>query len=227
MSGSLIALLAIATISLIVVRVGATALVMTGVSWDIARFQAYSAFFGVGFTTSEAEMVVDHPVRRRIIRNLILFGNVGITSALASLVVTFVQPQDASGHLTSLALILAGIATFATIAKLGFLQRALDWAIRTSLSHAGVIHATDYELLLRVQSGFCVSEVKVLPGCRLADKTLQESRPADDGIVVLGIQKGGGDYIGAPGPLDQIETGDVIMVYGKDEAISDVARCGE
>ncbi len=30
---------------------------MTGLSWDAASFQSYSAFFGVGFTTREAELV--------------------------------------------------------------------------------------------------------------------------------------------------------------------------
>ncbi|MDZ4851234.1 MAG: hypothetical protein SGI77_18250 [Pirellulaceae bacterium] len=47
-----------------------------------------SAFFGVGFTTREAELVVNHPVRRRIIRDLILAGNIGLTSSLATLVAT-------------------------------------------------------------------------------------------------------------------------------------------
>ncbi|MDP4582910.1 MAG: hypothetical protein NWT04_03235, partial [Verrucomicrobiales bacterium] len=79
--GPLLTLLVIVTISLIVVRVGSTALMMTGLSYDTASFQSYSAFFGVGFTTKEAELVVDHPVRRRIIRDLILAGNIGLTSA--------------------------------------------------------------------------------------------------------------------------------------------------
>ena len=84
---SIIALLVITLVSLLVVRIGATALMMTGISWDTASFQSYSAFFGVGFTTREAEMVVNHPVRRRIIRDLILAGNIGLTSVLATLVV--------------------------------------------------------------------------------------------------------------------------------------------
>ena len=67
MVAPVIALLVIALVSLLAVRVAATALMMTGLSWDTASFQAYSAFFGVGFTTKEAELVVNHPVRRRII----------------------------------------------------------------------------------------------------------------------------------------------------------------
>ena len=69
-SGSLLALLIIVIVSLLIVRIGTNALVLTGMSLDASRFQAASAFFGVGFTTSEAEMVVGHVVRRKIILHL-------------------------------------------------------------------------------------------------------------------------------------------------------------
>ncbi|MFV1995268.1 MAG: hypothetical protein ACC661_07510 [Verrucomicrobiales bacterium] len=49
-------LLVIIALALLVVRVGGTTLMMTGLSWDIASFRAYSAFFGTGSTTSEADL---------------------------------------------------------------------------------------------------------------------------------------------------------------------------
>jgi len=76
--GSLLALLSIVFIALLVVRIGTNALVLTGMSLTAARFQSASAFFGVGFTTSEAEMVVGHEVRRRIILHLIVAGTLGL-----------------------------------------------------------------------------------------------------------------------------------------------------
>jgi len=57
---ALISLLVIITVSLIVIRMGAVALSMTGISEDMAVFQAQSAFSGVGFTTKESESVVNH-----------------------------------------------------------------------------------------------------------------------------------------------------------------------
>jgi len=71
---ALFSLLIIISLSIIVVRVGAVALELTGLSSEIASFQAQSAFSGVGFTTTESEALVSHPVRRRIIRGLILLG---------------------------------------------------------------------------------------------------------------------------------------------------------
>ena len=48
MVAPVIALFIIALVSLLVVRVGSTALMMTGISWDTASFQAYSAFSASG-----------------------------------------------------------------------------------------------------------------------------------------------------------------------------------
>ncbi len=220
--GALITLLVIVSVSLVIVRVGTTALMMTGLSWDTASFQSYSAFFGVGFTTREAELVVDHPVRRRIIRDLILAGNVGLTSVLATVVVTFVQIDSMGAMLATAAWIVGGLALFLGLVNLSFVKRLLDWGIRFTLRRAGVVRALDYDLLLRVEAGYCISEVEVLESCLLANHRLKESRPADRGIIVLGINRPGGEFIGAPGPEDLIATGDIITVYGHDDAIKEI-----
>ena len=82
---AIISLLIVLTLSLIVTRVAAMALMLTGLSRESARFQARSAFTGVGFTTGEAENVVDHPVRRQIVMLLMLLGNLGIGAVVATL----------------------------------------------------------------------------------------------------------------------------------------------
>ena len=59
------------TISLIVIRVGTMAFMLTGLSRESARFQAHSAFTGVGFTTRsnivvQTELVGMRPQRQCI-----------------------------------------------------------------------------------------------------------------------------------------------------------------
>lgn len=198
--GALLTLIIIVTVSLVIVRVGSTALMMTGLSWDTASFQSYSAFFGVGFTTKEAELVVDHPIRRRIIRDLILAGNVGLTSVLATVVVTFAQVKGFHDTLVKAGWIIGGLIIFVGIVSLPIVKKLLDWSIRHTLERAGLVHALDYELLLRVESGYCISEIEILESCMLANRCLKESRPADAGIIVLGISHRGGEFVGAPGP---------------------------
>lgn len=215
----IIALFVIAFVSLIAVRVAATALMMTGLSWDTASFQSYSAFFGVGFTTKEAEMVVNHPVRRRIIRDLILAGNIGLTSALATLVVTLTQSAGTRHLLLLLAAAVLGIGGMLFVSRLGWLQKLLDRVIQYTLERTGMVRALDYELLLRIQHGYVVSEIEVLPDTYLAGRSLRDSRPWDRGVIILSIKRGEQFIPGLPGPGDLIEAGDVLTAYGKEQSL--------
>jgi len=87
MSAVLYFLTAVA-LSMVVTPTATVALTMTALSREAARFQARSAFSGAGFTTDEAEWVVNHPVRRRIVMLLILLGGAGLVTSLATLVLS-------------------------------------------------------------------------------------------------------------------------------------------
>lgn len=224
--GPLLALLVIVFISLLIVRIGTNALVLTGMSLSAARFQAASAFFGVGFTTAEAEMVVGHQVRRRIILHLIIAGNIGLTSALATLIVTFVNRGDegASGLLSIIGIVLISIVVLYVLASTGFIRRPIDAVMRYSLERAGVVRAMDYETLLNVENGYCVSDFKLGGDHPLAGKALFESRPNDLGIVVLGVTRVDGKFVGTPRKDEVLNEGDTVMVYGSEEAVDKMAR---
>ena len=86
---ALVSVFAIVVLSLLITRFAVLVLVVTGLSRESARFQARSALTGSEFTTSESEAVVDHPVRRSVIMRLMLIGNAGIVTVIASLVLSF------------------------------------------------------------------------------------------------------------------------------------------
>lgn len=224
MVAPVIALFVIALVSLLVVRVGSTALMMTGISWDTASFQAYSAFFGVGFTTKEAELVVNHPVRRRIIRDLILAGNVGLTSALATLIVTLLQSSSGDNTMLMFGWLIGGLLVMLFISRLTWFQKVLDHIIQRTLERTGMVRALDYELLLRIQHGYVVSEIEVSPDTFLVGRTLRESRPWDRGVVILAIKRDGKTHSGIPARDDMIQAGDVLTAYGKESAIQSMTQ---
>jgi Trk-type K+ transport system membrane component len=85
----IIPVILILVFSILINRVASIALMHTGLSRESSRFQARSAFTGVGFTTSESEKVVNHPVRRRILLILMILGNAGIVTGVASLIIVF------------------------------------------------------------------------------------------------------------------------------------------
>ncbi len=224
MTTPIIALLVITLVSLLAVRVGATALMMTGLSWDTASFQSYSAFFGVGFTTREAEMVVNHPVRRRIIRDLILAGNIGVTSALATLVASLMQHPDTAHPLLLVGMLVAVIVFMFYLFRVGWVQRAIDHTIQRALEHMGLVRVLDYEMLLRIQSGYCVSEIEIMPDTPVVNKTLRESRPWDHGVVILAIKRDGETIPGLPGPTETLRVGDLLTVYGEEHKVRAVLQ---
>jgi TrkA-C domain len=216
---AVVTLIVIAMVSLLAVRAGSTALMMTGLSWDAASFQSYSAFFGVGFTTSEAELVVNHPVRRRIIRDLILAGNVGVTSALATLVATLVQNSSGIRPLAIVAGVILGLGLLLYLTKVSWVQRAIDKLIQRTLEQTGLVRVMDYELLLRIQHGFVVSEVDIVATTAVVNKSLSESRPWDHGVVILAVKTDGKANEGLPNAHTVLRVGDVVTVYGEEHHI--------
>lgn len=216
---AIVTLLVIAIFSLLAVRIATTALTMTGLNSDTASFQSYSAFFGVGFTTREAELVVNHPVRRRIIRDLILAGNIGLTSSLATLVATMMQSPDSVHPLVVIGLVTGGIVSILYVSKIGFIRRTMDYWIQHSLQRAGLVRAMDYDLLLRIERGYCVSEYLADGTCSLINKSLGESRPWDHGVAVLAIRRNEEILPGLPKASDIIHANDVVTLYGEEHAI--------
>lgn len=229
----LIALFIIAFVSLIIVRIGATALMMTGLSRPVAEFQSISCFFGVGFTTAEAEMIVSHPVRRRIATHLIVAGNIGLTSALGALIISFVQNEpdwldglhNSDSPLTffiRLGVILFGVTVIALLFQPRIVKAPLERFIRYSLERAGVARVLDYETVLHAKDGFVVAQVEIDAGHPLIGSTLSGAALGSRGVLVLGVQRDAGEHIGAPGPNTGIEAGDVLTVYGNEAKIHDI-----
>ncbi|MGC6426927.1 MAG: TrkA C-terminal domain-containing protein [Akkermansiaceae bacterium] len=216
-----LALILICLIALLCVRWGSTALQLTGMSKQVAQFQAASAFFGVGFTTKEAELVVDHPVRRRIILHLIVAGNIGLTSAMATLLVTFMGSDERGIGGTFGWLAVTALLTFAIalLCNLQAVRAPLDRLMKWMLKRAGIGHVRDYDYLLNLRDGFGVYDKEVIEGHRWIDKALWETRPSDAGVVVLGIYREDGSFTGAPNKDTKVELGDVLMVYGRAEDV--------
>lgn len=86
------------TISTILVRIASTIMRLTGLPDNVARFQSLSAMTGTGFTTRESELIVNYPIRRRVLMTLMIIGNIGLVSVVSTFVVAFseIGPERAS-----------------------------------------------------------------------------------------------------------------------------------
>ncbi len=226
--GAIISLLIVIAVSFVVVRVGTNALIMTGLAHDVASFQACSAFFGVGFTTHEAELVVSDPARRRVIKHLIIIGNIGLTAGAGSIIVAFVKAGDPGEELRVLLFIVLGSVGLLLLALLPPVRAFIDSMIRASLRHSGVSQPADFALLLRVASGYVVEEVHIDAAHPLVGRSLKDLRLGSQGVVVLGATRqspGGKDeYFGAPSGDFSLERGDRLIVYGQIKKIAELLK---
>ncbi len=222
----LLTFLLVVLFSIIVVRIGTVALKMTGLSRDVAAFQAQSAFSGVGFTTSESEYVVSHPVRRRIIRILMLLGSAGLTSAMATLVLTFVgtSPQEMLDRAIWLAI---GLAALFFFARSKLVDRGLSWIIERALERFTHIKIYDYEQLLGLSKGYTISMINVKDNSWLAGRKLRELRLNDEGVLVLAIYRkvdGEERFIGAPRGDTIVLPGDTLVCYGPEDTLMNLSQ---
>jgi hypothetical protein len=217
---ALVWLVIIAVAALLVVRLGTTALALTGLPRHTAEFQAYSAFFGVGFTTRESEQVVNHPIRRRIVQHLILAGHIGLTSVIVPLVVTFVNVHTMREGMMQLGLIIGALAVLWFIIQTSVFENLVERSIKVALRHTGALTpAPDHEVLLRLNAGHTVSEVVLGPAHPFVGRRLSDQHLAERGIVVLGVAREGGIYVAAPHGEMIVHPSDVLTVYGRDDEV--------
>lgn len=220
---ALASLIAIVLISLLVTRVATVAFTATGLSREAARFQARSALSGVGFTTEEAESVVNHPVRRRIVMLLMLLGSAGIVTVLGTLVLSFAN-ADAEQRTVRIAILLGALLALWLVSRSATVDRWLNAAIAKALTRWTDIDARDYAALLHLSENFAVMELAVGEGEWLTGGTLRELDLRSEGVLILGVTHADGDYVAVPRFDTRIEAGDTVIAYGQVERLCELDR---
>ena len=211
-------------VSLLVTRIATLALTATGMNRQMARFQARSAFTGVGFTTSDAEDVVHHPVRRRIIMLLMLLGNAGIITIAASLILSFANSGRSSPTLLRLAVLLGGLALILVAANNPVVDHHLTRLIAKALGRWTDLGTRDWARLVQLSGDYGIAELAVASHDWIAGKTLGELKLRDEGVVVLGILHQDGSYLGVPRGDTQIEPQDTLILYGRSSQLGELDR---
>ena len=216
--------------SILMTRITAAALENTGLSSKSAKFQARSAFTGCGFTTKESEKVVQHPVRRNLIFTLMLLGNAGIVTVIATLLITFLHKDEQSlPWYLNISIVAGGILTLWIVSSNKNIDKWLCKIINLLLNRFTSLKSRDYSSLLNLAGNYQVSELNVRGDDWVIDKTLFESNLRNEGITVLGIERMNGNYIGLPNNVVKIKPGDNLIVYGRETAIKrlDVRKKGD
>ena len=224
---SVFTLLLAVLISFLIIRVATVALTLTGMATEAAKFQARSAYLGVGFTTSESEAMVNHPLRRRILMQLMLAGNIGAVTVLSTLLISFVHSEDATETVRCAAILGGGLLSLFLLIRSQTFDRALSRLIRWCLARITDLESPDLGTMLHLYGDdYGVAELVVRDHGSLHGHTLDALALDQRGLVVLGVADRHGSYHGVP-PRDQpLDHGDVVVVYGPATALSQVAKDG-
>ena len=220
--------------SFFAVRIGAIAFQLTGLEWSLAKFQALSCFSGTGFTTREAELVTGHPQRRRIATVLIVLGNAGLVTMIASVAsaltpqqtlwaklsesfLPFSVPRLLAPWINLLLIILVLYVAYRFFTNEKFVKK-LTGILRTKIIKKEIFKPASFEELLLLAGGYGVSKIDVSPGNPLIDKTLAQSDLRINDITVLAIVRNE-ETIPNPSAGTKILAGDELVSFGQLENI--------
>ena len=211
-------------LSLLTVRVAAEALILTGMSRQAARFQARSAWTGTGFTTAEAEQVVNNPVRRKIISDLMFLRSVGVITAASTLMLSFVNVDGRGDGWLRLAVLAIAVVALWFVATSDVVSNWLSKVIVMALKRFTDLDTRDYAGLLHLAGEYGILELKVRDQTWMSGRRLAELRLPDEGILILGIVRLDGAYLGAPEGETKVNAGDTLVLYGRSPLLAELGK---
>jgi len=219
--------------SFIIVRIGAVAFELTGLEWSLAKFQSLSCFSGTGFTTKEAELITGDKRRRRIASVLMVLGNAGLVTMIAT-VANALNPENtllgwlSESYLSflpkqsviwvNLVIIAAALYAMYKIFNNQKLTHKFTQYLRQHILKYEFFQPVSFEELLLLTGGYGITQTEVPAGNALAGKTLAESGLRKHDIIVLAIHRKD-DMLPSPEAATIIQQGDWLILFGKLENI--------
>jgi hypothetical protein len=198
-------------ISFLVVRAGSIALMMTGVEKEKASFQALSAFSRAGFTTREAETVVNNPRRRRIISWLIILGNAGLVAVIVTATSSVATSSGYMLPISIAAILVGGLALYFLVNRTGF-SRRWEGFIENRLLKSHIVEDPT-EDLLHLIGDYGVVRVIITPDSPIIGHSLSKVGAKKDEFRVLGIERGR-EWTSLPSSREVIKERDKLVIYG-------------
>jgi hypothetical protein len=207
-------------VSFIIVRIGGFALQLTGIEPDVARFQALSAFSGTGFTTREAERVVGNKTRRRIVTILIILGNAGTVTVIATLVASFTQVSGYMWFFIRLAIIVGGIFGLYQLIMRGSVGRRIPAWLQKPVMNRILREAPTVEEIFHVEKDWAISLVMIKGNSKSIGQSVADITAEGD-MEILSIDRTD-TYLTRPNGEEKIMEGDRLLVYANRKSVKRV-----
>ncbi len=199
-------------LSSVIVRVASTVIRHTGLPQNVARLQCISALSGTGFTTRESELIVNHPIRRRVLTALIVLGNLGFASLATTFIVAFVTTdQNAHAIVFQIVAFICAISITFLIVSSKTLDDFLCRFVSRVLARSKTFVTTGFWHLIQFDETYSVAEHEYSAS---KPKSVSEL-PKDSGdITVLAIRESETDELRHIQDVPSVSTGDVLICFG-------------
>lgn len=217
-------------VSFIAVRIGAIAFQLTGMEWPMAKFQSLSCFSGTGFTTNESECITSHPRRRSIASILMILGNAGVVTLIATFANT-IRPRDINWAIPDFVkgLLPWGnllIITVSVYLVYRFFIRGTALAnftdyLRSRMATSGLLGKVSLEELTVATGGYGVVRVVLRSDDPLVGHTIADSGLRKKDVTVLVVQRAH-DILPNPQPGVRFAAEDKLICFGNIEGMRTV-----
>ncbi|MEW8971291.1 TrkA C-terminal domain-containing protein [Mesobacillus jeotgali] len=199
-----------------VIEINTSIFVATGLERKIARFQVISMLTGTGFTTGESELIIDHPVRRRLGAFLILFG----AFSLAVIISAISKLLEDNFYTMEIAYVAGGSLVLLLILRAPTVQHLMSGKMKSELKENYDLADLPISDVLLMDEEDEVREITINKDSQFTDKTFEHIVKKEDDIILLFIKRGEIN-IRNKAYETKIEPGDKLVVYGNNPQIEE------
>jgi len=206
----------------VIIEILSMVLKITGLDLYKARFQVISIITHTGFTTRESELIVQHPLRRKIASALMVISYIAQASVISLIINAITNNNNRLIYVG--AILIAAVFLIITLTKTQYFSKPFNRFVEKFISK-NIMKSTKTRAIdekLKVSSGFAVYEILVDSDSIICDKTLAAAKLKDKYIQVLKIDRGS-ETIDFPHANTKILQGDILIVYGKIQSIKKLA----
>ncbi|MEG1002066.1 TrkA C-terminal domain-containing protein [Clostridium sp.] len=209
--GLIFTFLMFGTIFLVIVNICSILMRLTGMPIKKARFQVVSLLTSTGFTTRESEMVVQHPVRRKIASWLMIVSYVSTATFISFFVTMISDTVTGIGFFV----VIVVLIVFNFIIKKTKTIEKLELNLENAVLKSKIWEKMNSESLTLITNtrGYGVYQIYLSKECRIIGKSILDSGLKDLEIEVLNIDKGD-KFIKFATPDYIFEVFDRVTVYG-------------
>ena len=216
---SLIIFLILMIVLWLLIEILSIVMKLTGLELSKARFQIISILTHTGFTTRESELIVQHPVRRKIASILMI---VSYVAQITLITLLFNVLTNAPKNVLSISIAVACMILFViAVTQSRYLSerfgRITEKLLKNKIKKMN--SGGRIEQLLNLSPDFSIYELIVDTDSFISNKTLSEVHLKQHFIQVLKIDRGS-EVIDFPTAGTQVFAGDRMIVYGKVDALT-------